>query len=337
MARSAHIVATLASFALGEARGAEVPLSYLTSAGEHARRILPLTWGVLGISAVVVAVIIVLTLLGVWRRTDHSPQALAATPHKGDASRWLYIGVGVSSVVLVVSLVWTVRVLASANDRTTKGTLTIEVTGQQWWWKVRYLNDDASKILTTANEIHIPTGQPVRVRLVAADVIHSFWVPALGGKTDLIPGQTNMTWIEADKPGRYRGQCSEYCGAQHAHMGFEVVAQSPVDFQRWMEDQLVAAPAPASESALRGEQTFEFRCGACHTVRGTFAGGTTGPDLTHLLSRATIAAATLPNREVTRAAWIADPQGPKPGNHMPVLQLSSTDLQDVDAFLSTLK
>jgi cytochrome c oxidase subunit 2 len=337
MARSAHIVATLASVAIGDARGAEVPLSYLTSAGEHARRILPLTWGVLGISAVVVAVIIVLTLLGVWRRTDRSPQALAATPHKRDGSRWLYIGVGVSSVVLVVSLVWTVRVLASANDRNTKGTLTIEVTGQQWWWKVRYLNDDASKILTTANEIHIPTGQSVRVRLVAADVIHSFWVPALSGKTDLIPGQTNMTWIEADKPGRYRGQCSEYCGAQHAHMGFEVVAQSPADFQRWMEDQLAAAPSPASESALRGEQTFEFRCGACHTVRGTFAGGTTGPDLTHLLSRATIAAATLPNREVTRAAWIADPQGPKPGNHMPVLQLSSTDLQDVDAFLSTLK
>ena len=324
-----------AAFGAAACAHAEPPLGYLSSAGAPAHAIVPLTWGVLGVAIAVVLIVCALTLIGTWRRMDRTSDAIASAPHQRDASLWLWIGVGISCVVLAVCLVWTIRVLASTNAPRSPA-LTIEVTGQQWWWKVRYLDSDASRVLTTANEIHVPTGTTVRVNLIAADVIHSFWVPALGGKTDLIPGQTNVAWLEADRPGRYRGQCSEYCGVQHAHMAFEVVAQTPEDFAQWKNAQLAAATLAPGEDVARGARTFEYRCGACHTVRGTAAGGTTAPDLTHLLSRASIAALTLPNDAAARAAWTMNPQASKPGNHMPVLQLGASELADVNAFLSTL-
>jgi cytochrome c oxidase subunit 2 len=305
------------------------PLSYLRAAGARAALTLPLTWGLLAISIAVVVVVAVLLLVALTRR--RTADTVAA-----DAAWWVYAGVGLSSFVLTVALVWTVRVLASVNGPPSPAAFTIEVTAQQWWWKARYLDGDPSRVLTTANEIHIPVGQPVRVELLGADVIHSFWVPALAGKTDAIPGQRNVTWIEADQAGRYRGQCTEYCGAQHAHMGFEVVAESPEDFARWRELQLAAASDPSSDALARGRHEFEYRCGACHTVRGTAAGGTTGPDLTHVMSRRTIAAGTLPNSPATLAAWIANPQSQKPGTRMPNLQLSGEEIGAIDAWLVTL-
>jgi cytochrome c oxidase subunit 2 len=168
-------------------------------------------------------------------------------------------------------------------------------------------------------------------------VIHSFWIPALSGKTDLIPGQTNVTWIEADRVGTYRGQCGEFCGDQHAGMAIYVIAQSPEDFQRWREAQIAPARPPSGVEARGGEQTFELRCGACHTVRGSGAGGIVGPDLTHLISRATIAAGLLPNTPDYLAAWIADPQRLKPGTLMPRVALQPQELQDIGGFLQTLK
>jgi cytochrome c oxidase subunit 2 len=262
----------------------------------------------------------------------------AVTPTRSPGGlRWLYWGIGLSSVGLVGALIWTVIVLAEINGPPSTPALTIEITGQQWWWKARYLSDDASRTLTTANEIHIPTGRPVRIKLIGADVIHSFWVPKLAGKMDTIPGQTNQTWIEADRPGRYRGQCTEYCGAQHAHMAIIVVAEPPAEFAAWLDAQLAPAGQPTDPHAAAGAQTFQFRCGACHTVRGTKAAGTTGPDLTHLMSRSTIAAGTLTNTVANLSAWIANPQAIKPGTTMPVLYLSGPELAGVRAYLRTLK
>lgn len=306
------------------------PLSYLTASGTKAGETLPLTYGLIAISVAVIAVVGALLLVAIARAR---PTA-AGAPDRDGASWWVYAGVAITSFILACALVWTVRVLAVVNAPPAPAALTIEVTGQQWWWKARYLSDDPSRIVTTANEIHIPVGKPVRVQLVGADVIHSFWIPALAGKTDAIPGQTNVTWIEASEPGRYRGQCTEYCGAQHAHMAFDVVAETPEAFARWLAAQI--EPATASDETAPGRHAFEFRCGACHTVRGTAAGGTSGPDLTHLMSRQTIAAGTAPNNAGMLAAWIANPQAIKPGTRMPTLQLSGPEIGDIDAYLVTL-
>jgi cytochrome c oxidase subunit 2 len=202
---------------------------------------------------------------------------------------------------------------------------------------VRYDSNEPSRVFTTANEIHIPTGQPVRLDLASTDVIHSFWVPELSGKTDVIPGQRNETWIEADRPGTYRGQCAEYCGLQHAHMALSVVAELPAQFDAWWAAQLQGAPAPQSQTAEAAQTDFVVHCGICHTVRGTSAGGRLGPDLSHLMSRRTIAAGTLPNTPGYLSGWIADPQHVKPGNLMPILDLSGTQLSAIRDYLERLQ
>jgi cytochrome c oxidase subunit 2 len=318
---------------------AGIPLGYLSGFGPRADPVVALTWGLLCISIIVVVIISVLVLLGVWRRRAKVGGAIELVPvsRGGNGLPWLYWGVGISTIVLVGSLVWTVVVLAAVNSPPSKPPLTIEVTGQQWFWKVRYLSDDPSRVFTTADEIHIPVGQPVRVKLIGADVIHSFWVPALTGKTDAIPGQTNETWLEADQAGVYRGQCTEYCGAQHAHMAFLVVAQAPDTFDAWRDAQIQPAAAPTSPEIANGEQIFVYRCGACHTVRGTTAGGTVAPDLTHLMSRSIIAGGVLPNTIANLSGWIANPPAIKPGTLMPVLYLSGPELQGVRSYLETLK
>jgi cytochrome c oxidase subunit 2 len=314
---------------------AEKPLSYLRSAGAKADATLPLTFGLLAISIAVVAIVCVLVLVAIVRARARAGTAAVDVDGRRAAS-WVYFGVALSSFVLVCALVWTVRVLARVNAPPGPAALTIEVTGQQWWWKARYLDENPSRTLTTANEIHIPVGKPVRIELLGADVIHSFWVPTLAGKTDAIPGQVNTAWIEASAPGRYRGQCAEYCGAQHAHMGFDIVADPPDAFAKWLDAQLAPALEPTSEESKQGERDFEFHCGACHTVRGTMAGGTVGPDLTHIMSRQSIAADAAPNSESMLAAWIANPQAIKPGTHMPTLQLPGRKIGDISAYLATL-
>ena len=172
---------------------------------------------------------------------------------------------------------------------------------------------------------------------MSEDVIHSFWIPALSGKTDLIPGQTNETWIEADRAGIYRGQCSEFCGDQHAGMAMYVVAQPPEDFELWRKQQIAPANLSGEGAVVDGQQAFDLRCGACHTVRGGGAGGIAGPDLTHLMSRANIAAGLLPNTPGYLSAWIADPQKLKPGTLMPRVVLAAGELQAIGGFLQTLK
>jgi cytochrome c oxidase subunit 2 len=188
----------------------------------------------------------------------------------------------------------------------------------------------------TANEIHIPTGVPIRFRLIGGDVIHSFWVPALDGKTDLIPGQTNETWLDAHAPGIYHGQCTEYCGIEHARMGLIVVAQTPKDFDDWYAHQLQSPPPSTNEHVAAGILDFNAHCGSCHAVRGTDAAGVLGPDLSHLMNRTTIAAGELPNNATQLVHFISDPQGVKPGILMQTPELSGDELANIQAYLKTL-
>ena len=222
--------------------------------------------------------------------------------------------------------------------------LAIEVTGYQWWWNVRYESSDSSQVFDTANEIHVPVGRPIRIDLRAADVIHSFWAPTLTGKQDLIPGQDNVLWFTARRVGQYRGQCAEFCGWQHAHMAFLVIAESEADFQAWRASQIKSAnsaldpDASLAGKSSQGEHIFMTRgCALCHAIRGTDACGRTGPDLTHLASRRTLAAGTLPNTKQDLLDWIADPQSIKPGNKMPKVPMDRSELDALSEYLRTLQ
>ncbi len=210
--------------------------------------------------------------------------------------------------------------------------------GIQWWWQINYQTSDSSLAVTTANEIHIPVGRPVQVRWLSNDVIHSFWVPNLHGKRDFIPSRVNTEWIQADKPGVYRGQCAEFCGLQHAHMIIYVVAEPADKFKAWYDRQLQPAVQPSDPVTQRGQQVFmNNACVYCHQIRGTDAAGQNGPDLTHFGSRLGIAANTVPNTPGNLGGWIADPQSTKPGNHMATIAVKSADMQPLINYLESLK
>jgi cytochrome c oxidase subunit 2 len=192
--------------------------------------------------------------------------------------------------------------------------------------------------VNSPNELHIPVGVPVVLKAMSRDVIHSFWVPNLHGKRDLIPGIETQTWIQADAPGTYRGQCAEFCGHQHAHMAFEVIAESPDQFQSWLQQQRKAAPPPSTPETKRGHDVFmRNACVMCHTIRGTDAGSRIGPELTHVAARRLIAAGTLPMTREHLSQWVVDPQAAKPGNRMPPNPLSDEDLDALLSYLETLR
>lgn len=315
----------------------------MTAFGPKNYAVVSLLYGIAIISLTVIAIIGVLVLAGLLMRGSRvAPGSIAAVPveRRGSGLPFVFIATAVSFFVLLGSAVWNYVVLAHVAGPPRNPAATIQVIGHQWWWEIAYKDNDASRNFTTANEIHIPVGKPVRIQLGTADVIHSFWVPALTGKMDTIPGQRNVTWMQADKAGVYRGQCTEYCGQQHAHMGFIVVAQSPQEFEAWRNRQLERPRLPTHEAEVRsmeaGQSAFVRNCGVCHTVRGTAANGKVGPDLSHLMQRQTIAAATLSNSAGALSGWISDPQHIKPGNLMPTLDLSAADLNAVRNFLQTL-
>jgi cytochrome c oxidase subunit 2 len=246
---------------------------------------------------------------------------------------------------LVALTVAILTIFALASFYATRGfawtdehALTIKVTGNQWWWQVEYQNRDPSQVFRTANEIRIPVGRPVTLELESTDVIHSFWVPDLMGKQDLIPGRHNTLTIKADRAGLYRGQCAEYCGLQHAHMSFFLFAEPNAVFEAWRHDQLRSATPPHTPLQAQGLRLFlGGPCAGCHTVSGTPAGGDLGPDLTHFGSRATIAAGLLHNTPANLAQWLAGPQVLKPGNYMPQIPMSSPDRAALVAYLEGLK
>jgi cytochrome c oxidase subunit 2 len=311
------------------------PMAYLKTYGPRADPITGLTWGLMDLSLAVVAIVTVLVVTGVVARRQRAAAAGQTLAIGGDSGglSWIWIGLALTLVALVASLVWTVEVMAAVGSPATKPAVTLEITGHQWWWEARYLGPDRSQTFVTANEIHIPVGRPVLVKLKGADVIHSFWIPALSGKTDTIPGRTNLTWLQADRPGTYRGQCTEYCGLQHAHMAAYVIADPPDVFEAWRQAQ--TQPVVAATSV--GAGLFIAHCGDCHAVRGTQATGGGGPDLTHLMSRSTLAAGTVPNTLSGLEGWVANPQALKPGALMPATDLSGPELGQLMSYLETLK
>lgn len=316
------------------------PLGYLHGSGSQSVWVTPLLWYSLIVSILVCVIIGVLVLWGVIRRRATSDAAairsVAIVPTEGGA-KWIWIGIAISMAPLLVSLFWTMAVLAKVGPLPTNPPLTIDIAARQWWWDARYEGVRADQYFHTANEIHIPVGRPVLLRLTSPDVIHSFWVPKLAGKMDVIPGQTNLAWIEAKAPGHYLGHCAEFCGFQHAKMAFIVIAESPERFRDWWTAQLKNAPAPVTAGQQRGLALVEYRCSLCHAVRGTEAEAHSAPDLTHLMSRETIAAGTLPNNMASLSGWIENPQASKPGALMPNQALSGQQLDDLRAYLGTLK
>jgi cytochrome c oxidase subunit II len=250
----------------------------------------------------------------------------------------IYGGIAFPIVVLSLLLPYGLIVMRD-TDVPVAGALPIEVTGEQYWWRVRYPAHQNRAEFVTANEIVVPVGQPVTISLTAADVIHSFWIPSFGGKVDMIPGRMNRLSFTAERPGVYRGVCAEFCGDQHARMAFDVVAMTPAEFDAWRAVQAQPARQPDLPLIERGRQLFiSGGCGSCHLVRGTEANGLFGPDLTHVGSRRTIGAGQFPNNVGTLAGWIANTQHIKPGARMPSYgSLSGEDLRALAGYMESLK
>jgi cytochrome c oxidase subunit II len=325
---------------------ARVLQSVLGSAGPESARIEWLWWVMLSVCTIVYIIVIVWAVLAYARgRRQHaseSPKARLRPPLEriSDSSMTVVVSVAVAATVvtllgLLIASVWTNRAVASLGA---SSAVTIKLTGHQWWWEAEYESGTASEQFKTANELHIPVGRPVVLKVTSADVIHSIWIPNLQGKRDLIPGYTTAIWLQADKPGLYRGQCAEFCGMQHAHMALYVTAESNDSYERWRAGMIKPAAQPSTDEQRLGRDVFvHATCVQCHTIRGTIAGATFGPDLTHLASRGSIAAATLPNRRGHLAGWVVDPQQIKYGAKMPPNSIQSGDLQHLLAYLEALK
>ncbi len=290
-----------------------------------------LWWVMLAGSGAVLAVVIMLLVVAIARRH-------AGRDDGGDGrARALVLAGGVAAPILVLSALFALalRTLpATSAPGAGRAKLTVEVVGRQWFWDVHYAGTGA----VTANEIHIPAGETVRLLARTADVIHSFWVPELNRKIDMIPGRRNAIVLRADRPGVYRGQCAEFCGLQHAHMALLVYADPPARFRAWLAAQRRKARPPSSRPVRRGREVFLSEgCSGCHAIRGTPADAHVGPDLTHLASRSTIASDTIPNTRGYLGGWILDPQHVKPGNRMPGTDLGGQELGYLLDYLQSLR
>jgi len=320
-----------AATALAGCDGAQ---SIMAPGGADARVIARLSWIVFIGGALIFALVMGLT-------------AYAALGREGRrhwvASHGFIIGGGIvfPVVTLTALLIYGMMLTGSVGRSATAPALSIAVTGEQFWWRVRYDTGDGGEAMAGgANEIHLPIGQPVELKLRTSDVIHSFWVPSLGGKLDMIPGQENRMTVTAETPGVYRGQCAEYCGLQHTQMAFYVVAHDPQDFQSWLAAHRSPAAEPATDTAREGRTLFiQAGCGACHAVRGTEARGVVGPDLTHVGARRWIGAGMIENTGAAAlAGWIAGAQHIKPGSRMPSFDaLEGEQLAAIAAYLESLK
>jgi cytochrome c oxidase subunit II len=335
-------VLAAAGYALADTPVPRAPHSALQAMGPQSAHIVDL-WRIFMVICTAVFVAVLAGLLYVlWQRpradNDTPPDLSTVNRSEQGPRRNVSSAVAASVVlllVLIVASVFTDRALARLP---LVDAVNIEVTAHQWWWTARYINGGPSETFVTANEIHVPVGRPVVVTLKADDVIHSLWVPNLAGKKDLIPGRSALMQFRADRPGVYRGQCAEFCGFQHALMGLLVTADPPAQFEAWQQAQRSPAAQPSDASAQRGKAVFEATaCAMCHSIQGTQAQGQHAPDLTHLASRQTLAAGTLPNNREALAAWITDPQIYKPGTNMPKVTLSAPDLNALVAYLGSLK
>ncbi|MGZ5028094.1 MAG: cytochrome c oxidase subunit II, partial [Methylobacter sp.] len=311
----------LAMFAAMPAFAGQGPFNYfLYSHGPVAKPVMVLGWA---FTATVVAVFIIVAVLLVWAvLRKREAKVPASIGHEDQGMRWIYIGTGITACILFAMAIYMLITLNAVARPAREPALTLTVTGYDWWWKVEYEDSNPGRRFVTANEIHIPVGQPVLVKLKSADVIHAFWVPMLAGKTQAIPGLTNQQWIQADAAGVYLGECTQFCGVQHAHMGLEVVAQTEDEFRAWQDAQRKTTAAVSSVNVDAGRKLFMDQCAGCHAVRGTEAVGAHGPDLTHLNSRRLIAAGLLVNTPDHLMHWITQAQQIKPGARMPSMVLT---------------
>jgi cytochrome c oxidase subunit 2 len=317
--------------------------SILNPAGPTARTLSQLGWpllvGFTATAAVMWGLIVWLARRRTGTYAEHAPISAAAGPEM----RWVVAGgFVIPGIVFTGAFVATTGVLRAmpAPHESAGGRAEIHVIGHQWWWEVEYRpGEDGTRWFKTANEIHVPMGRPVDIALDTADVIHSFWVPRLAGKVDLVPGMTNHIRIQADRPGVFAGACAEFCGLQHAKMRFQVIAEPIADYERWLSTQSQPAVAPRDANAALGQQVFmTAACPTCHTIVGTSALATVGPDLTHVGSRRTLAAGSLPLDVATLHAWILDAPALKPGTRMPTLsQLTGPNLHALVAYLENLQ
>ncbi|HEV7265297.1 MAG TPA: cytochrome c oxidase subunit II [Falsiroseomonas sp.] len=309
--------------------------SALDPASPDAALVAELGWWMFAVAGVVLLLVLVLVAAGLLRgRIGKGGRPLGRT------AGWALViaGGGVLPLAAILALVTSGSLIArNAVSQPGEDAITIEVSGRLWWWEFRYLDEVGAPIVVTANEIHLPAGRPVRFLLRSDNVIHSFWVPNLRGKTDMIPGKVNEIWMRPAKVGTFRGQCAEFCGTQHALMGFFVVVEPQERFAAWLGHQARPAAEPGTDEQARGRDVFlSAGCGSCHTIRGTPADGGLGPELTHFGSRLSIAAATVPNTRGHLGGWIADPQHIKPGNLMPSFALPPPDLLALLRYLEAL-
>ena len=319
--------------------------SAIDPGGPEAGKIAGLLWFFISLLTAIFIVVLGLALWTLTRRHrgfEQEPLEITHLPSSQTENKLTRVvagGVIATVLILFVLLVSSVVTGKAVADLGASGKgMVIELTGNQWWWQVQYDNPDASRVLVTANEIHIPVGRPVMIMGRSNDVIHSFWVPNLNGKRDLIPSRVTTEWIEASQPGIFRGQCAEFCGLQHAHMALWVIAEPETKFNTWLSGQLKPSISPSDAVKQHGQQIFlSNACEFCHSIRGTPAAGQMAPDLTHFGSRMGIAANTVPNTIGNLGGWILDPQSLKPGNHMATIALNSGDLQPLLEYLESLK
>lgn len=309
-------------------RGAQ---SMLAPQGPAALAIANISWIMFAGAAAILLLVMALACYAIYRKPERRRQLSANA---------LIIGGGVAFplVTLTALLVFGLIEMRKSNVAHDADPIAIEVTGHQWWWQVRYRNP-GSKDITGANEIHIAAGRPVQIALRSHDVIHSFWVPRLSGKVDLIPGRQNHITLHASRPGRFRGQCAEFCGAQHARMAMQVIAHTPDDYAAWLAARQAGSMRTTGPAALRGRDAFiGNNCIACHAVDGDRDATYRGPDLSHVASRQFLAAGTLPNNRGNLISLIADIQKIKPGAAMPAYpELQQQTLQDLAAYLESLR
>ncbi|WP_066560016.1 cytochrome c oxidase subunit II [Croceicoccus bisphenolivorans] len=336
------------------------PPPVLDPAGPYADKVTTLAWALFGMGVVVTAIV----CAALWLAVRGSPRMKALIG--GERTIWIG-GIAFPGVVLLGLLVWGLTLTASLTQPIRGDEMRIRITGEMWWFRVQYLNADGDIVMEDANELHLPVGVPVVLELEGADVIHSFWVPHLSGKKDMIPGRRTLLRVQADRPGEFGGLCAEYCGSQHALMGFVAIAHKESDWQTWFDDRTTrvartemlaetappdAMPYPGDAAAYpmelgtlerydarRGMRLFmESGCAACHRIAGTEANGLAGPDLTHVGSRRSLGAGILPNNRGTMMGWIGDSQSIKPGNRMPSYDvLSAEDIGHIAAFLELQK
>jgi cytochrome c oxidase subunit II len=286
---------------------------------------------VFSVCAAIFLVVAGILAYAIYKFRDRGPVTHAEPPQVYGSNQVEIAWTVIPILIVVVLAMATARVTSAVQDRQPTATsLKVNVVGHQWWWEFQY----PDLKIATANEIHVPLERATFLNLDSADVVHSFWVPQISGKTDVIPNRGNRMWIDPRETGTYFGNCAEYCGLQHAHMLIRLVVDTPEDFEKWT----AAQQKSARTSRLPGEETFlGSQCVECHTVKGLPAAGNVGPDLTHLMSRGMFAAGTLPTTRDNLRAWIKDPEAIKPGNNMPNIGLTDKEADQIADFLVTLK